>query len=308
MVFSGREVARRGHGRTEVRAEPLRTRLRLSDLPTADSHLIHLTFSCSVQALDQPVERQMLDRDLPRHPAGRDRRRGDGSLPPALRGAAPRGRAQPVEHWTDRRGAGASLVEALLRRGEAGRVQLRRRAGRAVRRCRSKARRSSARSSNRCSESSPSAAPPGRSSTSQRAAELLKQFQSLREAAPGLSPGQVLDQVNPADRGIDARDAADGVGVAGGQQPLWAVAGPNLVRIDPRSSRRQAATSSRCRPTSARCAACRPARSTAPRAAGRRQSGVMFVDPARPSDGAALRRPRRHLAARASTASSPPAT
>ena len=35
----------------------------------------------------------------------------------------------------------------------------------------------------------------------QRAAELLKQFQALRQAAPELSAGQVLQQISPADRG-----------------------------------------------------------------------------------------------------------
>jgi hypothetical protein len=70
----------------------------------------------------------------------------------------------------------------------------------------------------------------------QRAAELLRQFQSLRDAAPGLSPGKVLEQVSPADRGSMLETLLLASASQGEGQLLWAVAGPNLVRIDPRTS------------------------------------------------------------------------
>src|SRR5437773_6556059 len=57
---SGREVARRSGDRIVVRAEPVRCRMRLNGLTTSDEHSIDLTFSCTVSALDQPAERQML--------------------------------------------------------------------------------------------------------------------------------------------------------------------------------------------------------------------------------------------------------
>src|SRR6185437_3571989 len=66
----------------------------------------------------------------------------------------------------------------------------------------------------------------------QRSAELLKQFQALRGAAPELSAGRVIQQMNPADQG----SLMQALLMAGArQQPtatLWAVAGPYLVRID----------------------------------------------------------------------------
>jgi hypothetical protein len=70
----------------------------------------------------------------------------------------------------------------------------------------------------------------------QRATEMLKQFQALRDATPGLSPGQILDRVNPADRGsmLETLLLATSSGGGGGERELWAVAGPNLVRINPR--------------------------------------------------------------------------
>jgi hypothetical protein len=66
----------------------------------------------------------------------------------------------------------------------------------------------------------------------QRAAELLKQFQQIRQAAPELSPGRVLQQVSPTDRGAVLQTLL--LASARQQQAdrLWAVAGPYLVRID----------------------------------------------------------------------------
>ena len=66
----------------------------------------------------------------------------------------------------------------------------------------------------------------------QRAAELLKQFQSLRASTPELSASQVLQQMSPADRG----SALQTLLLASSQKEraadLWAVAGPYLVKID----------------------------------------------------------------------------
>jgi hypothetical protein len=67
----------------------------------------------------------------------------------------------------------------------------------------------------------------------QRARELFKQFQEMRQAEPGLSAGQVLQQVNPADRGSVLQRLLLASASAGpGSGELLAVAGPYLVRID----------------------------------------------------------------------------
>src|SRR5687767_454361 len=59
-MLTGRDIARRVEGRTEVRTSPLRGRLRLTSLATADDHAIELTFACGMTGLDSHVERQML--------------------------------------------------------------------------------------------------------------------------------------------------------------------------------------------------------------------------------------------------------
>jgi hypothetical protein len=65
----------------------------------------------------------------------------------------------------------------------------------------------------------------------QRAGELLKQFQSIRQTARDLSAGHVLQQISPADRGALLQTLLL-ASAKGAKQDLWAVAGPNLVRID----------------------------------------------------------------------------
>jgi hypothetical protein len=69
----------------------------------------------------------------------------------------------------------------------------------------------------------------------QRAAELLKQFQSMRAQAPELSAGRLLDQLAPADRGL-ALQTLLMASARTAQQALWAVAGQFLVRIDARTT------------------------------------------------------------------------
>src|SRR4051812_22094188 len=70
MSTSGREIARRAGGRVELRPEPFRCRWRLSESRAADDHVVNATFSCTVHALDERAEREMLaemflsDRDV----------------------------------------------------------------------------------------------------------------------------------------------------------------------------------------------------------------------------------------------------
>ncbi len=64
----------------------------------------------------------------------------------------------------------------------------------------------------------------------QRTADLLKQWESLRSSSPSITPGVLLQQINPADRGPMLEMLL--MASAGQRTPLWAVAGPNLVQID----------------------------------------------------------------------------
>jgi hypothetical protein len=71
-----------------------------------------------------------------------------------------------------------------------------------------------------------------------RAAELLKQWESLKAAVPSITPGKLLEQVNPADRGLmlDTLLMAGASGASGvAQADLWAVSGQYLVRLDVKS-------------------------------------------------------------------------
>lgn len=68
-----------------------------------------------------------------------------------------------------------------------------------------------------------------------RAAELLKQWESLKASVPSITPGKLLEQVNPADRGLmlDTLLMVSASGQAKNSQPdLWAVSGSYLVRMD----------------------------------------------------------------------------
>src|SRR5580692_5493204 len=61
----------------------------------------------------------------------------------------------------------------------------------------------------------------------QRTTELLKQWDSLRSTSPSIKPGQLLQQLNPADRGSMLEMLL--MASAGQHSKLWSVAGPNLV-------------------------------------------------------------------------------
>ncbi len=70
----------------------------------------------------------------------------------------------------------------------------------------------------------------------QRASELLKRFQTLRQAAPDLSAGDVLEQISPADRGSVLQTVLLASAKQEDAKDLWAVAGPYLVKVDGRST------------------------------------------------------------------------
>src|SRR5207249_3231511 len=69
----------------------------------------------------------------------------------------------------------------------------------------------------------------------QRAAELLKHFNELRAAAPDLPAGKLLEQLAPSERGMTLQPLRL-ASAQHGTATLWAVAGPSLVKIDPRAS------------------------------------------------------------------------
>jgi hypothetical protein len=61
---------------------------------------------------------------------------------------------------------------------------------------------------------------------------LLKQFQSIRDSAPQLSPGRVLEQISPADRGAVLQTLLLASAKRQRADQLCAVAGPYLVKVN----------------------------------------------------------------------------
>src|SRR5215218_9377330 len=115
MIRAERELARRdGNGRVDVRAEPLRVRWRLDELPASDGHLLRVAFSCSAQALDNPIERRMLAETLltDRDAVSSDDIASHFHAP--LRAAAARSVVrQPAERWLDE-SSKAELIKSLI--------------------------------------------------------------------------------------------------------------------------------------------------------------------------------------------------
>jgi hypothetical protein len=230
MSLRDNELARKQDGRLELRPRPLRVRWDLSDLAAADGHELRATFTCSVRALPDASERRMLeevllggryaisDQDVSRHFEG------------AIRSAASKAaQKHPAPKWLGN-GSSSEMIEAI--RSAASAIAF---------------------------DCGIELLPPFnldlQSPTYQqqqlramqqalaekqtaeqiehvhRAGELLKQFQVIRAATPELSPGRVLEQISPADRGAVLQTLLLAAAKKEGADQLWAVAGPYLVNI-----------------------------------------------------------------------------
>jgi hypothetical protein len=233
MPLLHNELARWRNGQLEVRPQPLRVKWLFDDLVTSDGHGLRCTFTCSVQGLSDPTERRMLQEVLleGRHSATDETLAAH--FTPALRAAAERvAGSKAVASLLDEPGK-ASVAEALRAAGnpvafacgvellppfhvDAESPTLQQQRLLAMQRAAAEQQAA------------------GQIEHFQRAAELLRQFQSLRQAAPELSAGQVLQQISPVDRGPVLQTlllASAKGGSTGAAQELWAVAGPSLVRI-----------------------------------------------------------------------------
>jgi hypothetical protein len=233
MALLHNELARWKNGQLELRPQPLRVKWVFEDLVTSDGHSLRCTFTCSVQGLADPTERRMLQEVLL---AGRHSVTDEtlaSHFAPALRGVAERfAEARPVAALLgdDGRRAAADALRAAGKpvafacgvellppfQVEAESPTLQQQRLRAMQRAAAEQQAA------------------GQIEHFQRAAELLKQFQALRQAAPELSAGQVLEQISPADRGPVLQTlllASAQSGAHRAPTALWAVAGPTLVRV-----------------------------------------------------------------------------
>jgi hypothetical protein len=288
-MLGTREIARRRRtdGQLELRPQAVRCRLPLRGLSAADDHVIDVTFSCAMQALDERAEREMLAETFLSRSEVVTIEDVVGHFSDPLRDALARLIAtQPGDHWL-LESSQAAVIEAL--RGAAKPVAFN--CGIELLAPFEVSIESPTLQRQRIEEMQRKLAErraAGQVEQVQRAAELLKQFQSLRDAAPaGSSPGALLDRMNPSDRGsmletLLMAQAAEATAM------LWAVAGPNLIRIDPRQS-----PSPQVIPLPTDLG---PLRSVqAGEMDGRRgllvgaQIGVMFVEPASPESATRFR-------------------
>lgn len=233
MSLLPNELARWANGRLEIRPQPLHLRWTLGDFVTADGHLFRIAFTCSVKGLPDATERRMLHEVLLRDAQSVTGETVVAHLTPSLRGAAQRiVDARPVASLLEDEGK-RSITEALRAAGdavafacgielvppfhvEAESPTLQQHRLRAMQRAAAEQQAS------------------GQMEHLQRAGEMLKQFQVMRQTAPRLSAGQTLRQISVADRGsvLETLLAASArEGVDSGRGTLWAVAGPHLVRV-----------------------------------------------------------------------------
>lgn len=230
MPLYSNEIARKDGTGVQVRAEPVRARWRLEDLAAADGHALRVGFACSVRALPDEAEKRMLEEVfLNANPAVRVDdvvEHFRSSLRPALAATCQK---RPAGEWVD--GDKAELVDALKAAGkkvafacglellppfevEVDSPTLERQRLEAMQRSLAEQRAA------------------GQMEHFQRATELLKQFEMVRQSAPHLSAGEVLKQISPADQGMVLQTLLMAAAKQKTTEAIWAVAGPSLVKVD----------------------------------------------------------------------------
>jgi hypothetical protein len=230
MGLLPQQLARRDGPSTDLRDEPLRLEWTFDDLLTRDAHVLRVRFACSTVVGKGVADRRMFaevflgsrtavtTEDVIRHFDA-----------PLRQVAAEAASTLGAREWVGQHSA--DMQVALVKAGNATAfacgleilppyhveiesLTLQRQQFEAMERVRAEERVA------------------GQVQHFQRATELLRQFQSLREQMPGLSPGRLLEQINPIDRGTTLQSLLMASGTKSQQQILWAVAGPNLVKID----------------------------------------------------------------------------
>jgi hypothetical protein len=234
MPLGESELARREAGHLELRKSPMRLRWAMEKLVSGDGHELRADFSCSVQVLSEPAEQQMLAEVFLNNGNSVWAEAAIAHFQPSLRAAI----AQVCGVRPAAESVGANnqqLIDAL--RTAAGRVafscgleilppfdldvqspSLEQQRIESMQRTLAEQRAA------------------GQMEHFQRATDLLKQFESIRQAAPQLSPGEVLRQLGPADQGMMLQTLLLAAAKEKKSEAVWAVAGPNLLRADPRST------------------------------------------------------------------------
>jgi hypothetical protein len=218
-----------------LRPSPLRLRWELSELLTSDGHALMGSVACSVRAIPDRTERRMLEEVLLDGQVSVNAASVAAHFLSAMRSAAARvARQHPASDWVSNEACKQELIDAL----KIAATSVAFSCGVEILPPFQLDVQSPTFERQRLREMQQSLAEKQAAEQVEhfhRAAELFKQYESLRAAAPQLSPGRVLQQIGPADQGAVLRTLL--MAGARGQAPqkLWAVAGPYLVQIDARA-------------------------------------------------------------------------
>ena len=201
------EIARLTSGQIQVRSEPVRVKWNFSDLVTMDGHRLHCTFACSLKPLTDAAEKKMLGEALlASKPSATVDDLFDHFEPELKATAGNVAATRNVAEWltdaardifteglrktVDKIAFGCGLE--VLPPYETGLESPTFQQQKLEQMERNLAEKRVA----------------GQVEHFEKAASLLKQFDALRQAAPGITPGEVLSQISPSEQGRDAADAA----------------------------------------------------------------------------------------------------
>jgi hypothetical protein len=217
----------------EISIRPARVRWSLGDLLSKDGHRLHLYFTCSIAVVDEPAERNLLREVFP-NPASLTCQAVVNHFSSALRSTAEMLAASDnaeallklgaIPQWNQALRTAANEVAFMCGLNVLAPFEVELSSPTLQRERLEQMQRTAAerRSADRVGHFA-------------RAAELLKQWEQLKASVPSVTPGKLLEQVNPADRGLmlDTLLMANSLNQAGSSTPdLWAVSGICLVRVD----------------------------------------------------------------------------
>lgn len=223
------------HGVLHLRGDPVRLQWSFDELVSGDGHALSVTFQCSVQALDAPAEKKILGEVfLARSVLVRPEDVVQHFAPTLQSGAA-----AAVAKCNASEIAGVSSPPPLLEALKKAATKAAFNCGMEVKAPFSVEVASKTLDQARVEELHRSIAErraAGQVEHFQRAADLLKQFNAIRASAPDLSAADVLRQLNVADQGQLLQTLLLASGKEKPTDAVWAVAGPSLLRIDPRTT------------------------------------------------------------------------
>ncbi|HEX2973584.1 MAG TPA: hypothetical protein VHP11_14715, partial [Tepidisphaeraceae bacterium] len=234
MALYSTELARREGDQIELREDPLRATWTFDDLISADGHALRCVFTCSLRALNEAAERKMLAETFLGKTSVLTTEGVVAQFQPVLRAAAAAAcQKRSAAEWVD--ADPKDLIEAIRAAGnrlafssglevlppfqvDFDSPTLERQRLETMQRSLVEQRTA------------------GQLEHFQRAAELLKQFEAIRQSSPRLTPGEVLKQLSPADQGMALQTLLLAAGKQRTTEAIWAVAGLTLLRIDPRTT------------------------------------------------------------------------